>query len=381
MEISDVSCYPVYHGRRLLLVRVETDSGIVGWGESGLSGHERAVMGAVEHFGELITGRDPRRTGDLWQRCYRNDYFEGGRALTAAISALDLACHDIKGRALDVPVYELLGGAHRDYVPGFARGPCPDDPDAIETIEDRIEEGWPCVRVGFHHPDGEPGVFEPRDSIGPTAQALENLRDAIGTDPMIGLDYHHRLTASQTISFCERLSPGTLDFLEEPIRDQNPDVYERLAERVSVPFAIGEEISNKWDFRPYVERNLTDFARVDIANVGGFTEAMKVAGWCEAHYTDLMPHNPLGPVATAATGHLAMAVPNLASVEFRPDLDQFSGGECFDVGFEREGHKLFVPDEPGLGVTVDEAALEEQRVEIEATERGLQRRDGSLQNW
>jgi galactonate dehydratase len=381
MEITDVTCHPVHHGRDLLLVRVETDTGLVGWGESGLTGRERAVTGAVRHFREFLLGRDPRRTGALWQRTYRSQYFEGGRVLTAALSAIDMACHDVHGRHLGVPVYELLGGRHRDYVPGFASAPYPGTPDAIDEVASLVDDGWRAIRVGFHHPEGEdPSVFEPRDSIGPTAAALADLREEIGHDPTIGLDYHHRLTVPQTISFCERLPPGALDFLEEPIRDQNPEAYASLAERVSVPLAVGEEIANKWDFRPYVERGLTDFARVDLGNVGGFTEAMKVAGMCEAHYVDLMPHNPLGPVATAATGHFALAVPNLASQEFRPSLRQFEGGDYFDVGFDRDGSRLYLSDEPGLGVTVDEDALADATVEFE-TQPHLRREDGSVQNW
>ena len=132
-----------------------------------------------------------------------------------------------------------------------------------------------------------------------------------------GIDYHHRLSVAEAASFCQRMPPGTLDFLEEPIRDETPEAYEALRRMADVPFAIGEEFASKWQFLPFIERGLTQFARVDVCNVGGLTEAMKVAGWCEAHYIDLMPHNPLGPICTAATVHLAAAVTNFAWLECR----------------------------------------------------------------
>ncbi len=118
---------------------------------------------------------------------------------------------------------------------------------------------------------------------------------------VLGIDYHHRLSVAEAASFCQRMPSGTLDFLEEPIRDETPEAYESLRTMTDVPFAIGEEFASKWQFLPFIERGITQFARVDVCNVGGLTEAMKVAGWCEAHYIDLMPHNPLGAICTAAT--------------------------------------------------------------------------------
>ena len=123
---------------------------------------------------------------------------------------------------------------------------------------------------------------------------MTQLREAIGPEPVLGIDYHHRLNVAEAASFCHRMPPGTLDFLEEPIRDETPEAYESLRTMVDVPFAIGEEISSKWDFAPYIERGITNFVRLDVCNVGGLTEAMKVASMAEVHYIDLMPHNPLG---------------------------------------------------------------------------------------
>jgi len=127
---------------------------------------------------------------------------------------------------------------------------------------------------------------------------------------VLGIDYHHRLSVAEAASFCNKLDRGVLDFLEEPIRDETPEAYESLRTMTGIPFAIGEEFASKWQFLPYIERGIHQFNRIDVCNVGGLTEAMKVAAWSEAHYVDLMPHNPLGPVCTAATIHMAAAVPN-----------------------------------------------------------------------
>ena len=168
MKISDVKVYPVWVGsRNQCLVKVETDEGIYGWGESGLSSRELAVAGAVRHFREFLIGRDPMQIGALWQEMYRSQYFEGGRVLTAAISAIDIALHDIVGKALNVPVYQLLGGKQRDFIPCFATVPAPMGPQLIEGVKLLIEHGWKVIRTVPGHPDtgGDSRLWEPRESV------------------------------------------------------------------------------------------------------------------------------------------------------------------------------------------------------------------------
>ena len=168
-------------------------------------------------------------------------------------------------------------------------------------------------------PDGHQNreIYEPREHIAATARGCVEAREALGGDVVLGIDYHHRLTIAEAASFCQKMPRGTLDFLEEPIRDETPEAYESLRRMTDIPFAIGEEFSSKWQFLPYIERGIHQFNRIDVCNVGGLTEAMKVAGWSEAHYVDMMPHNPLGPVCTAATVHFAAAVANFSWLECR----------------------------------------------------------------
>ena len=384
MKITDIKPFPVWvGGRNQMLVKIETDEGIYGWGESGLSSRELAVEGVIKHYREWLIGRDPMRRGALWQEMYRSQYFEGGRALTAAISAIDIALYDIAGKKLGVPVYELLGGKHRDWVPTFASGSGSTAEEMIDIARKMLDAGFNCFRLNpAYSNESDPRLYEPREDIANTAEALIKTREAIGMAPVIGIDYHHRLSVAEAASFCQMLPSHTLDFIEEPIRDETPEAYEELRRLTNIPFAIGEEFASKWQFLPYIERGITNYARIDICNVGGFTEAMKVAGWAEAHYIDLMPHNPLGPICVAATAHLATAVPNFSWLEIRESPGEhlgFYSKEVFPVQPEITPGRVTLLDRPGLGVEVDEAALGEPFRFSEPVH--LRRRDGSHTNW
>jgi galactonate dehydratase len=387
VQIRDIKVFPTFVGRRnQLVVKVETDEGIHGWGESGLSSRELAVAEAIKHFREFLLGRDPLNIAAIWQEMYRSNYFEGGRVLAAAMSAIDIALHDVKGKALNVPVYQLLGGKQRDWIPLFAHTESQPGPKLIDDVKLLVSEGWNVIRTWMHTGDERDAqgrrVFEPRESIGPTARWLVKLREEVGSDPVIGIDYHHRLTVAEAASFCQRMPSGTLDFLEEPIRDETPEAYEALRRMVDVPFAIGEEFASKWQFLPFIERDITQFARIDVCNVGGLTEGMKIAGWCEAHYIDLMPHNPLGPICVAASAHLCAAINNVSWMEIRSSPTEelgFYDRNLYPVQARQEGPRMWVPDGPGLGVEFDEAVAARQEYQIQPT-RHLRRRDGSITN-
>ncbi|MEM6428109.1 MAG: mandelate racemase/muconate lactonizing enzyme family protein [Deinococcota bacterium] len=386
MKITDIKSYPALIGHRnQLLVKVETDEGIFGWGESGLSGRELAVAGAIQHYRDYLVGRDPMQLGANWQRLYRSQYFEGGRVLTAAISAIDIALHDLTAKALNVPVYQLLGGKQRDFIPCFATTLAQDGQTLLDHVGLLLEHNWQCIRITpmFDH-GGDEQLFEPSESIGLTAKWVNAIREEHGSEFMLGIDYHHRLSVAEAASFCQRVAPGALDFLEEPIRDENPSAYAALRQMTPVPFAIGEELSSKWAFAPYLEQGLTNYARIDICNVGGFTEAMKVAALAETHYIDIMPHNPLGPICAMASIHLGTAVPNFAWQETRDAPTEglvVSDPDVFPEMIQLEGDRYRVPDGPGLGILVDEEALQHKPYAEGKNAPMLRKRDGSLTNW
>ncbi|WP_372574292.1 mandelate racemase/muconate lactonizing enzyme family protein [Ruegeria jejuensis] len=369
--------------RNQLLVKVMTEDGTVGWGESGMSSRERSVAATISHFADFLVGQDSRRIGRIWQEAYRSQYFEGGRVLTAAISAIDIALYDILGKQLEVPVYQLLGGRQRDTVPSFASCMGTSAQELLDKARILVEAGWDCIRIYPSNFDNG-GIYDPRASLSGTAEELIAIREEFGRAITLGIDLHHRFSVAEAASFCQMLPVGTLDFLEEPIRSETPEAYAALRKMVDVPFAIGEEFSSKWEAARFLEAGLTQYMRLDICNIGGFTEAMKVAGWCERHYVDLMPHNPLGPVCTAASIHMAAAVPNFSWIETRQSCVEqdlgFHDPRIFPVQVEMDGPVYVVPDAPGLGVEVDEdvaRAVIPDHVESPH----LRRPDGSVTNW
>ena len=283
LKIDPESSESYIKNRSYLLVKIETDNGLYGWGESGVSSRETAVQSMVNHFREWLVGEDAENISALWQRMYRSQYYEGGHIISAAISAIDIALYDVLGRNLGVPVYQLLGGKHRDYIPCFATTNAETKEQLIEDVKSLIDSGWTVIRTGIFPVSFEDSsLFEPRDSISEIAESLVELRSQIGSNPVLGIDYHHRLSVAEAASFCQKMPKGTLDFLEEPIRDETPQAYSTLRSMTDVPFAIGEEMSSKWQFMPFIEQGLTNYARIDLCNIGGYTEAMKVAGWCES---------------------------------------------------------------------------------------------------
>ncbi|MBM01606.1 MAG: galactonate dehydratase [Chloroflexi bacterium] len=400
MKITNVIPYPIWIGsRNQLLVKIETDSDVFGWGESGLSARELGVSGIIEHYKDIMVGMDPFEIGKIWQRLYRSQYFEGGRTLTAAISAIDLALYDIKGKALGVPVYELIGGKQRDLVPTFATTSAPPSQEMIDQAKKLIKSGWQAFRLSMSSDGGsgkfesiytksrnlkdEELIFEPRESLNKTAEWIVKARNELGSEVVLGVDLHHRFSVAEAASFCNKLPNGTLDFVEEPIRDETPSAYEALRKMTNIPFAIGEEFSSKWQFVPYIENDLTQFARVDICNVGGITESLKVAGWCESHYIDMMPHNPLGPVCTAASIHFGASIPNFAWLETRESASEnagFSNDEIINIDHKIENAMFRVADTPGLGISVNEEILKESKFKKWDPPQ-LKRIDGSVTNW
>jgi galactonate dehydratase len=232
------------------------------------------------------------------------------------MSAIEIALHDIKGKALGLPVHQLLGGRQRERIPTFATTSAEPGPGMVDQARMLLEHGWTAIRLSAAGHQNR-NVYEPREHIAGTAKWCAEVRKELGEEVVLGVDYHHRLSVAEAVSFCQKMPRGPLDFLEEPIRDETPAAYEALRRMTEIPFAIGEEFASKWQFLPYIERDIHQFNRIDVCNVGGLIEAIKIAGWSEVHYIDIMPHNPLGPVCTAATIHFAAAVANFSWLETR----------------------------------------------------------------
>lgn len=381
MKITHVESYPVWTGHRnCLFVVVDTDEGIYGIGESGISSRELAVAGAVEHFKPLLIGQDPFRIEHIWQLLFRGGFFPGQGVVSAAISAVDIALWDIKGKALDVPVYELLGGRVRDKVvcyPHNAGGSGDDPSPLIESCLKTVEEGWKFVRFGLGY-DGD--LLEPRPAVLRAIKAFQAVREAVGDGIEIAFDVHTRLDLPDALWLCQEVEPYRPFFIEDPLRSENPDSFKTLRPRTCVPLAAGEQFTSKWEFRQLIEEEWIDYARIDLCNVGGLTEGKKIAGWCETHYIKLALHNPLGPVSSAACLHLNLACPNFG-VQEQPRKPGSELADVFPVQIEWQDGYLLPPTRPGLGIEFDREAAKRHPFQMNSSPRILQRLDGSWTNW
>jgi len=379
VKITAVEAHPVWGGHRnFLFVTVETDEGISGVGEAGLTGRELAVIGALEHFRPLLIGQDPFRTEHLWQVLFRGGFFPAQRVLGAAISAVDIALWDIKGKALGRPICDLLGGRVRDKVVCYPHNVGHDKEvgPLAESCRQTVEEGWKFVRWGLPQ-DGE--ILEPRRAVRQALAQFAAVREAVGEEVEICFDVHTRLDLPEAVTLCREVEAFRPFFVEDPLRSENPGSFKTLRPRTTVPLAAGEQFSSKWAFRPMIEEEWIDYARVDLCLVGGFTEARKIAGWCETHYIKLAVHNPLGPVSTAACLQLNLATPNFG-VQEQPSRPGTVLADVVPVQPAWADGYLLPPTGPGLGIEFDrEAAKRYPFRQVELPQ--LRREDGSFTNW
>jgi L-alanine-DL-glutamate epimerase-like enolase superfamily enzyme len=379
MRITNIESYPVWGGHRnFLFVVVDTDEGIYGVGEAGLTGRELAVTGAIEHFKPLLIGQDPRRIEHLWQTLSRGGFFPAEGAVTAALSAIDIALWDIKGKALGVPVYDLLGGRVRDRVVCYPHnvGHAMEVQSLVESCLETKEAGWKFVRWGLPQ-DGE--LLEPADSIRATMRQFEAVREAVGDDIEITFDVHTRLDLPDALQLCRAVEPYRPFFIEDPLRSENPDSFKTLRPRTSVPLAAGEQFTSKWQFRQLIEEDWIDYARIDLCLIGGISEARKIAGWCETHYIKLAVHNPLGPVSSAACLQLNLACSNFG-VQEQPTKTGTVLTDVVPVQPSWEDGYLLPPTRPGLGIEFDREAAKAHPFQMVGLPM-LHRRDGSFTNW
>ncbi|MEZ4626514.1 MAG: mandelate racemase/muconate lactonizing enzyme family protein, partial [Thermomicrobiales bacterium] len=280
VKITGIEVLPVWGGHRnYLFVIIDTDEGISGYGESGRTGRELAVAGVIDHLRPELIGQDPGRIEHLWQYIARSAFFPAEGAVAAALSAIDIALWDIKGKALGVPVYELLGGLARDKVICYPHnaGHYMDAASLVESCQKTVDDGWKFVRWGL--PQNE-SLFEPLESVKAALAQFEAVRDAFGDDLEICFDVHTRLDLPDALYLCKQTEQYRPFFIEDPLRSEAPEAFAQLRGRTTVPLAAGEQFTSKYQFRALIENDWIDYCRVDLCLAGGITEAKKVAGWC-----------------------------------------------------------------------------------------------------
>jgi galactonate dehydratase len=392
VKITDVKTFIVYipeRGRNFTFVKVYTDEGVSGLGEAGVTGKELAIQGLVATYRNFLVGMDPTRIEHIWQTLWRGQFFRGGHIHGAAVAAIDLALWDLRGKTLGVPVYDLLGGKTRDDVQCYChvqqRGVPGDDRNAgidamVAYARVQVSNGWRFVRYGVGEGSGSErdGVYEQARALQWSVDAFAALRDALGPEIEICVDFHQRTTPAYAIQLAKALEPMRPFFIEDPVRAENPSQFAYLREHIDVPIATGEQLASKWDWQALIEQDLMDYCRIDLCISGGLTEARKIAGWCETHYIEQVPHNPLGPVSTAACLHFDLSTPLFAVQElvWRPDVMP----DIIQTDMTLNGGTLSSGGAPGLGVELDEEAAlahpyQPQDLLI------LHREDGSVSDW
>ena len=369
-------------GRKYFIVKVETDAGISGLGEVGIGNWGGAIDQAIRHLADVVVGADPFATERLWQQMFRGSFFPADKVYGCAISAIDIALWDIKGKALEMPVYKLLGGPVRDKVVCYPHAQGDDVDELVANCRRHVDEGWKFLR--WHLPtamrDGVEGVLEPSEAVALAVEHMAAVRGAVGDTVQICLDVHTRLDTAHTVDLCKRLEPYRPFFIEDPLRSENPGSYRTLARHVSLPIAAGEQWTSKWAFREVIEEELINYARIDLCIVGGLTEALKIAHWCETHYIDIVPHNPLGPVSAAAGVALCMATTNVG-VQEMPRAPGTFATDLFPQQLAWQDGYARCLDVPGLGVEFDEALARSQAAPLNGWPPQLRRPDGAFTNW
>jgi galactonate dehydratase len=357
MQIARIETFIV--PPRWLFVRVEADDGHFGWGEASLEGHAEAVAGAFESLRDRFIGSDPARIEDIWQVAYRGGFYRGGPVLMSALSGLDQALWDLKGRFLGVPAWELLGGRVRDRVRAYAwiGGDRPAEIGAAAAA--RRAQGFSAVKMNAT-PEldwiGTPKLF---DEVVSRVQAAQ----AEGMD--VGLDFHGRVHRPMAKQLAKVLEPLGLLFIEEPLLSENPEGLAQIAALTATPIALGERLYSRWDFKPFFQAGAVDIIQPDLSHAGGLSECRRIAAMAEAYDVAVAPHCPLGPLALGACLQLAATAPNVAIQEMSLGIHYNTGGHDL-LNFVTNQNALTpvdgylpIPTGPGLGVEIDEAAVRE----------------------
>lgn len=375
MKITRIQIYRprqanVHFNQSDRIVTVETDEGLTGIGEGG-------SRDTLEQCGGMLIGQDPSRIEHLWQMMYRGYFYPAGREKLHALGALDLALWDLKGKALNAPVYQLLGGLTRNHVECYSTG-YPWQGSLGDTARACLAAGFRAFRTSVADPGN--GIFNARRMVDQTYKDCCAIRESLGDGGDWSIDFHTRLDLADAVRLCGLIEGLNPFLVEDPLRSENPGALAALRPQVKVPIAVGEQYGDRWDLNELVERHLIDYARVTLPNTGGITEFMKIVALCETHSVGLVPHFT-GPISLAALANVLCAVPVPVLMEIAGASPRLPAHLSQGCTF-RDG-KLWPEARPGLGVEFDPGGAE---LEGEISEHFgpipmFYRPDGSITNW
>ncbi|WP_396667604.1 galactonate dehydratase [Microbacterium sp. R86528] len=377
MKITAVRIFHVQP--RWTFVAIDTDRGITGYGEPVVEGQSLVVEAAVRHFAEYLVGKDPRRIEHHWQVMYRGGFYRGGAVGVSAISGLEHALWDIKGKFYGAPVYEMLGGRVRDRIRMYGHGRGETDADFVAAALRAKEQGLTAIKIGI---DGPARALESLDYVDRQARRLAAVREAVGPEFDIAIDMHGRTTPAAAKQIIAKFEPYHPLWVEEPCLPENIDALCDIAESTTVPIASGERRFTKWEFRELIDRRAVSVVQPDLCHAGGILESKKIAAMAEAQYMSIAPHNPLGPISLAACVQLDACTPNFA-IQEHPSMDDGSdlGVGLLTSPFTIADGFIDVPSGPGLGIQPDEDLFVERSYDGNWRTPVFVHDDGSHGDW
>ena len=369
--------------RRTRLVKITTDAGLVGWGETTLEGKPKSTWAAVEELADYLVGQDPLRIEHHWQNIYRSAFFRGGNVLMSSLAGIDQALWDIAGKYYEVPAYKLMGGNTRDKIRVYAHWGISDlSEEALDRSRQRLEElqkkgGYKAFKGGAA---GKWRAHEPPARIDEFVKAAYMMREWVGDDVELFFDMHGKLTPALAIEICNEIKGMRPGFVEEPIPQENKDALAAVSRAVPFPIATGERLLSRWEFRELFEQNAVAIIQPDVSHCGGMTELKKIANMAEVYYVHTAPHCAIGPVAFSACLQVDACVPNFYIQE---QVDAGLGNGLIQEDWQVRDGYIELPAKPGLGIEIDEDAAC-RNVDFDESELGGDEyfhEDGSVADW
>ena len=360
MKITQLELFAV--PPRWQLLKISTDEGLCGWGEAVVPGAAETVATAVREMSAWLIGRDPARIQDIWQTLFRGGFFRGGPILMSAIGGIDMALWDIKGKAHDRPVYDLLGGAVRDRVQVYAwiGGNAP--AEMAQAARDKVAAGYSALKMVGPADGGQLRFIDTFAKIEAVVAQVAAVRAAIGPNIGLGVDFHGVTHKGMAKVLAKELEPFHPLFIEEPVLPENNEALRDIAQHTTIPIATGERLYSRWDFKQLLQDGYVDIIQPDVVHAGGISEVSKIAAMAEAYDVALAPHCPLGPVALAASIQIDAAMPNAFIQEQVVGVDDLINGLGMKylvapTEFSLRAGYVSIPTGAGLGITVNEEAV------------------------
>ena len=369
---------------RWLFLKIETDEGVSGWGEPVLEGHAETLAAKIAELGDFLIGLDPRRIEDIWQMIYRNGCYRGGPVLMSALSGVDMALWDIKGRALGVPVHELLGGPVREFIRSYSWIGGDRPSGLIEGALAMRAKGFDAVKFNICE---ELQIVDTYAKVDGIIRRLFALREAVGGTMDLAFDFHGRVHAPMARVLLKELEPLRPIFVEDAVVSAMIETMADLARATSIPLCIGERLHSRYDFKRVFELRAAQVINPDTAHAGGISEMVRIGHWAEAYDVALAPHCPIGPIALAASLQVDAVCHNAFIQEQSLGIHYNQGGDLLDYLLPehglvlRDGH-LDIPKGPGLGIEVNEAHVEKMAAIGHRWRAPVWRhRDGAIAEW